>query len=410
MISKRNPLQRIRVPVLPPASRSRATHGLTAAAALGRFRLQVCAACGKVQYPPRDVCGGCLSNRLGWRDLPDTGDLIAGSVTLVSHAPYYRERAPWRIGTVRLDIGPSVIANVHRECPSRGPVRVAMMLDKAGAPVLFALPREYTSTVPDDPQYREMIADPKGRRVLVSDGNSAVGRAIAKSLLDAGAARVFLGIAEPWKVADAADSGDKRVERLDLDITIEDSVRAAAAAIGGLVEIVVNTADFVRPGGIMSLPSFQDQRVMDDVIHLGLVRLARAFGPALMARGSDGDHGAVAWVNILSVFALAPSASYGAYSATHAAALSAARSLRSELRAGGIRVLNLFTGPTETEWFQELPPPKVTPNQIGSAVAAGLSRGLEEIAVGDVANDLVERLLDNPKAAEREARADGERT
>jgi len=95
-----------------------------------------------------------------------------------------------------------------------------MMLDKAGAPVLFALPREYTSTVPDDPQYREMIADPKGRRVLVSDGNSAVGRAIAKSLLDAGAARVFLGIAEPWKVADAADSGDKRVERLDLDITI----------------------------------------------------------------------------------------------------------------------------------------------------------------------------------------------
>jgi short-subunit dehydrogenase len=175
------------------------------------------------------------------------------------------------------------------------------------------------------------------------------------------------------------------------------------------VEILVNTADFVRPGGIISLPSFQDQRAMDDVIHLGLVRLARAFGPALMSRGSDGDHGAVAWVNILSVFALLPSASYGAYSAAHAAALSAARSLRSELRAGGVRVLNLFTGPTETEWFQEQPPPKVAPNQIGSAVAAGLRRGLEEIAVGDVANDLVERLLDNPKAAEREASAEGER-
>jgi NAD(P)-dependent dehydrogenase (short-subunit alcohol dehydrogenase family)/uncharacterized OB-fold protein len=404
MTDKRNPLYRIRTPLLPPAARSRAAHGLTAAAAIGQFRLQVCGSCGSVQYPPRDVCSRCLSAQLRWRDMATSGELIAGSLTFISNSPYFRERAPWRIGTVQLDCGPLVIAHIHRACSNTGPVRVAIMLDRAGAPVMVATPRQDTPTMYDDPQYREMIADPRGRRVLVTDGRSAVGRAIVKTLLGAGAAHVFVGISDPWKPSPEVDALaiHERIERLALDITIEDSVNNAAAAIGGRVEVLVNTADLVRPGGIMTPHSFQDQRAMAEVVHLGLVRLARSFGPALMARGADGDHGAVAWVNVLSAFALMGSAPYGAYSAVQAAALSAARSLRSELRLGGIRLINLFTGPTDTEWFEELPPPKVAPDQIGKAVVTALQRGLEEIAVGDIANDLLERLLDNTKAAERE--------
>ena len=52
---RKNPILRTRAPLLPPWARSRAALGLTAAAALGRFELQVCEECQAVQYPPREA-------------------------------------------------------------------------------------------------------------------------------------------------------------------------------------------------------------------------------------------------------------------------------------------------------------------------------------------------------------------
>ena len=46
---RKNPVLRTRLPTLPPAGRSRIALGLTAAAAEGRFALQVCRACGTTQ-------------------------------------------------------------------------------------------------------------------------------------------------------------------------------------------------------------------------------------------------------------------------------------------------------------------------------------------------------------------------
>ena len=45
---KKNPQRRTGVPQTPPQQRSRAALGLAAAAAEGRFMLQVCSACGDV--------------------------------------------------------------------------------------------------------------------------------------------------------------------------------------------------------------------------------------------------------------------------------------------------------------------------------------------------------------------------
>jgi short-subunit dehydrogenase len=94
---------------------------------------------------------------------------------------------------------------------------------------------------------------------------------------------------------------------------------------------------------------------------------------------------------------------FGVHSAAHAACLSLSQWLRTELRPGGIRVINAFVGPLDTEWFQTVPPPKVAPKALADAVLDGLKRGLEDIYVGDVAKDIEVRLFDNPKAVEREA-------
>src|SRR5690606_13167951 len=109
-------VSRTRQPTLPPGSRSRRALGLTAAAAAGRFDLQVCQECQTVQYPPREVCGHCLSEHLLWQAVNPRGKLLATTVLHHSNDLYFGERLPWRVGTVQMDAGPSVVAHVHGDC------------------------------------------------------------------------------------------------------------------------------------------------------------------------------------------------------------------------------------------------------------------------------------------------------
>jgi len=77
---RKNPVVRSRQPVLPPWGRSRVALGLTAAAARGQFELQQCDECGRVQYPPREMCDGCLSNDLTWTEQDGAGEVLSETV------------------------------------------------------------------------------------------------------------------------------------------------------------------------------------------------------------------------------------------------------------------------------------------------------------------------------------------
>src|ERR1041384_1162762 len=118
------------------------------------------------------------------------------------------------------------------------------------------------------------------------------------------------------------------------------------------------------------------------------MQLPQAFGPVLRFRGADGVNSATAFVNLLSVHALMNWPAYGSYSATEAACLSAAQCMRTELRPGGVKVVNVFFGPLETEWFQTVPPPKVTPAALAGAVIPALKQRIEDVFVGDIAEDI----------------------
>src|SRR3954447_193031 len=94
---KKNPVLRTRQMNLPPFARGRTALGMTAAAAEGRFELQVGQRCAAVQSPPRDACHRCLSAQLRWTAQDGAGELISETVLHHSNDPFYRERLPWRL-------------------------------------------------------------------------------------------------------------------------------------------------------------------------------------------------------------------------------------------------------------------------------------------------------------------------
>lgn len=401
---RKNPLKRTRLPVALPNMRSRQSHLLTRAAAQGEFGLPACKDCGQLHYPPRDACPACLSEKIIVSPCSNLGLVAAVTQVDISNNVYFRERTPWRVGTITMDVGPALIAHVHGDCHAGQRVKLTWQLDRGGNAAAFALPIAGSENMQDDAQFREMTLDPKHRRVLITDGRSALGQAMAKAMSDAGAAIIFVGLAEPWKPFEGSEklNSIRGVEMMPLDTSDTDSVTELADEIGGRVDIIINTREHIRPGGLLDRKGVTVAREELDSGYLSLLRLAQAFGPTLKFRGADGGNNACAWVNVFSIYAQMSWPAYGAYSASQAAMLGASMSLRGELRQGGIQVLHIFTGPTDDEWFQPLPPPKVAHSQIANAVVNALRNGLEDVWVGDVAQDFKARLAANPKALERE--------
>ncbi len=402
---RKNPILRTRLPTLPPGARSRPALGMTAAAAEGRFALQTCKDCGTVQYPAREMCVSCLSDKLLWRDQDGAGELISETVVHHSNNLFFLERLPWRLGMVKLDCGPSVVVHLHADVPAApARVRVAACLDRASQAVLVAFPPEDTPNMADDRQLREMTCDPKFRKVLVTDGKTAVGQALVQALAKAGAGLIWVGYAEPWKKYPGLEALKQlpQVTLVPLDVTNGQSVKELAGELGARVDILVNNAEVHRAYGIAARYGTDVARAEMDVNYFGLLRLAQEFGPVMRARGADGQNSAVAWVNLLSIYALSNFPAHGTFSASKAAAYSLSQCLRAEMKPSGVRVVNVFPGPIDDEWNQMLLPPKVAPGALAGAIVKALQGGVEDVYPGDVAQEWLVRWRENPKGLERE--------
>ena len=407
---RKNPVLRTPQMNLPPWARSRVAMGLTVAAAEGRFALQVCAECGAVQYPPREACHACVSALLPWRHQSGEGRLVAATTLHHSNDLFFRERLPWRLGLINLDSGPSLMVHLHGDVQRPGQrVRVTARLDRAGRAVVIALPDPETPHMNDDTMLREMGCDPKFRKVLVTDGKSEVGQALVRALVKAGADIVWVGHAEPWKKMPGFDDIAElpQVTLVPLDLTDSRAVEQVGGSLGGKVDIVINNAEVHRTHGIAARRGTDVARLEMDVNYIGLLRLAQAFGPALKGRAADGAAHATAWVNLLSIYALANFPPHGTYSASKAAAHSLAQCLRAEMRQAGIRVINVFPGPIDEAWNQNMPPPKLSPDAVAQAIVKALREGTEDVYPGDVAQEWLERWRDDPRVLERELAAGG---
>ncbi|RTL53555.1 MAG: SDR family NAD(P)-dependent oxidoreductase [Bradyrhizobiaceae bacterium] len=200
--------------------------------------------------------------------------------------------------------------------------------------------------------------------VLVTGANRGIGAAVVRQLLKAGVSKVYAAARKP---ASLPDFGDKRVVPLQLDVTDEVSVKAAAETAKD-IDVLVNNA---------GTAAFSDwTTVTRDVIEAdmntnfyGTLRVIRAFTPRFVSRGS----GTIA--NVISVVGLAAVPALAGYSASKAALQSLTQGLRGSLKKSGVTVVGIYPGPIDTELAKDIPMEKATPEHAAINIVRGLEQG-----------------------------------
>jgi uncharacterized OB-fold protein len=106
-------MPRIQMPGLRPfAPRVSAfTRPFWEALGTGRLLTTGCTGCGRLSFPPRNLCRTCWSTDLHWRALPAQGSLY--SFTRVHVAPSaFRSDTPYAIGIIDLAQGPRLMCRL----------------------------------------------------------------------------------------------------------------------------------------------------------------------------------------------------------------------------------------------------------------------------------------------------------
>jgi NAD(P)-dependent dehydrogenase (short-subunit alcohol dehydrogenase family) len=217
-----------------------------------------------------------------------------------------------------------------------------------------------------------------GRVVIVTGASSGIGRAVALSFAEAGAAVLATGRNE--QALAELSAAHASIETIRCDLTDEDAPEAivrTAVDRWGRLDVLVNNAGILTMMPLREVTSDRVKQVFDtNVVAPSL--LAGAALPYLQKSGGS-------IVNIASTFGHRPIAVAGHYGASKAAIEHLTRSWALELAEDGIRVNAVAPGPIESDALSAagLPPAEV--EQIKKAEAARIPLGRrgrpEEIAV-----------------------------
>lgn len=77
-------------------------------AAQGELRVQACAGCGELRFPPRPCCPGCQSFDSEWRLMSGRGRVWSYVVAHPPLLPDYAAQAPYNVVVVELDEAPRI--------------------------------------------------------------------------------------------------------------------------------------------------------------------------------------------------------------------------------------------------------------------------------------------------------------
>lgn len=181
------------------------------------------------------------------------------------------------------------------------------------------------------------VPDLSGRTILLTGAGRGIGAALARLLVDKGA-NVVAGIYGKVEEPDLL----KGAKTISLDVTSQEQVDDAIAAIGGHLDVLVNNAGVIAPiGHAADLPS-DSLRQAFDVNVLGVHRMVIAALPLLKA-----SKGVI--VNAGTGAATTPMEGWTAYCTSKAAMRMLTQMFAMELEAENVRSVFIGIPPTDTE-------------------------------------------------------------
>ncbi len=229
------------------------------------------------------------------------------------------------------------------------------------------------------------------KRILITGASRGIGRAIAEKLATQETMLLLHGrdSAALAETQSAIEQRGARAEIVACDLSDPNAVKEMADRIAGEpLDILVNNAGVavVKPLADVSLGDWQ--RAMAVNVTAPFL-LTQKLASAIPRGGSI--------VNILSVAARTGFPGWSSYSTTKFALEGFSQSIREELRARGIRVINIYPAATATEIWKgvegEWPLEKmISPADVADAVGFALERPpgllIENISLGSVSGNL----------------------
>ena len=187
-----------------------------------------------------------------------------------------------------------------------------------------------------------MSFDITGKVALVTGGNRGIGKSIVETLLDKGAAKVYVAVRNVDSAQALVDAyGDKAVP-IEVDMSKPETITTAAKQATD-VELVINNAGVLYNADPLAADAYHSLLKEIDVNVGGLIRIAQAFAPVLKANGGG------ALVQLNSVASMKNFADFSTYSASKAAAYSITQGLKEKLEEQGTHVVSVHPGPIDTD-------------------------------------------------------------
>jgi NAD(P)-dependent dehydrogenase (short-subunit alcohol dehydrogenase family) len=223
----------------------------------------------------------------------------------------------------------------------------------------------------------------EGAVALVTGANRGIGQAIARALVEAGAAKVYAGARDPETVT------DPDVVAVGLDVTDTAQIARVAEQLTD-VDLVVNNAGIGSAAFPLTADLDQARRELE-VNYLGTLAVSQAFAAVLQANGGG------ALVNVLSVVSFINSPQLSTYSASKAAQWSITNGLRIALRDQGTLVSGVHVGFVDTDLTNGLEGEKHAPADVARIILDGVLAGDEEILVDELSRNVKAALSDDQR-------------
>jgi uncharacterized oxidoreductase len=218
------------------------------------------------------------------------------------------------------------------------------------------------------------------RVVVVTGGNSGIGRAFVERLAAEGAKVVACGRNEV--TLRELQSQNPAIAAFRCDITARQDVLALAKTIQdryGKLDVLINNAGIMEQVDLLEETVSDDRIAYEIAVNLtGTIVLTRRLLPLLRA-GRD-----PLIVMISSGYALLPATRAPTYSASKAGLHSFAMALRRQLRGVGIRVVEVLPPLVDTPATRSARRPKMSTGALVDRVLRDIQKGRDEILPGRV--------------------------